>query len=238
MAWRANGRPIGECTRPRRPQYGDSYYTGERRLLRIAAIPTIAPYFLPSLLREFAEAFPQASVQIFEDVTEPTLKRCEQGDVDLAIVALPIASKHLEVEELFEEELLLVLPAGHPLIRKPQVSIEDLKLHPFVLLDEAHCLSDQISSYCRQRAIQPVAMERTSQLATVQELVALDHGVSMIPEMARRIDTSERRFYRSLRGVKPSRKIAMIWNPYRFQSKLLENFCLSRFSGRPAIAPE
>src|SRR4051812_46955751 len=30
-AWRADGRPIGECTRPRRPQYGKSYYTGERR---------------------------------------------------------------------------------------------------------------------------------------------------------------------------------------------------------------
>src|SRR3954451_3592892 len=32
-AWRADGRPVGECTRPRRPQYGNSYYTGERRPL-------------------------------------------------------------------------------------------------------------------------------------------------------------------------------------------------------------
>jgi LysR family hydrogen peroxide-inducible transcriptional activator len=197
---------------------------GQSGTIRIAAIPTIAPYFLPGVLREFARAFPRATVQVIEDVTGRTLKRCDEGDVDLAIVALPITTKYLELEELFEEELLLVLPPRHPLGRKRRITINDLKPHPFVLLDEAHCLSGQIMSYCQRRSIQPVAMERTSQLTTVQELVALDHGVSMVPAMAQRLDKSKRRTYRSLVSPTPKRKIAMIWNPYRFQSKLLEAF--------------
>jgi LysR family hydrogen peroxide-inducible transcriptional activator len=197
---------------------------GRSGVLRLGAIPTIAPYFLPGLLREFAKAHPQATVLVVEDTTDSMIKRCDQGDVDLAIVALPISSKYLQVEELFEEELLLVLPVVHPLAHKPRITIKDLKPHPFVLLDEAHCLSDQVFSYCRQRSVQPVAMERTSQLATVQELVALDHGISMVPAMAQRLDASKRRIYRSLSGPKPTRKIAMIWNPYRFQSRLLDEF--------------
>ena len=65
-----------------------------------------------------------------------------------------------------------------------------------------------------------MAVERTSQLTMVQELVALSHGISMIPAMARALDTSDRRVYRSLSGPKPTRKIAVAWNPYRFRSRL------------------
>jgi LysR family hydrogen peroxide-inducible transcriptional activator len=43
----------------------------------------------------------------------------------------------------------------------------------------------------------------------------------MVPEMARRIDESSRRVYRSFSGEKPTRTIALASNPYRFQSKLL-----------------
>ena len=102
------------------------------------------------------------------------------------------------------------------------------------MLDEAHCLSDAIVSFCRERSFQPVAVERTSQLATVQELVSLSHGVSMIPKMARVLDQSDRRVYRSLSGKKPTRSIAIVWNPYRFQSRLVKAFreCLQRFSSQ------
>ena len=58
----------------------------------------------------------------------------------------------------------------------------------------------------------------------VQELVSLSHGVSMIPAMARELDQSDRRVYRSIAGRKPTRTIAVAWNPYRFQSRLLKAF--------------
>ncbi|QDT27741.1 Hydrogen peroxide-inducible activator [Gimesia panareensis] len=197
---------------------------GRSGQIRIGAIPTIAPFFLPDLLRQFSAEFPAASIIVQEDTTEKLLKRCTQGEVDLAIVALPVPARYLEVEELFQEELLLVLPPEHPLVNKPQIRLNDIKNYPFVLLDEAHCLSDNIVSFCRQRSFHPVAVEQTSQLAMVQELVSLSHGISMIPQMARKLDQSDRRVYRSISGTKPVRKIAMVWNPYRFQSRLLQAF--------------
>ena len=197
---------------------------GKSGRIRIGAIPTIAPYFLPGLLRSFSAEYPQASLIVQEDVTDNLLKRCTQGEIDLAVVALPIPAKYLEVEELFSEELLLVLPPDHPLVEKTTIRITDVEPYPFVLLDEAHCLSDNIVSFCRHRSFHPVAVERTSQLAMVQELVSLSHGVSMIPKMARVIDQSDRRVYRSVSGKRPERVIALLWNPYRFQSRLIEAF--------------
>ena len=206
---------------------------GQSGRLRIGAIPTIAPYFLPEVLRRFATAFPKATLQVHENTTDALLKALSQGEIDLAVLATPVPAKYLAIEELFTEELLLVLPPEHPLATKASVRVGDLEPLPFVLLDEAHCLCDTIVSFCRQRSFQPVAVERTSQLAMVQELVALDHGISMIPAMARHRDQSDRRVYRSLAGRKPTRTIAAAWNPYRFESRLQQSFreCL-RASGR------
>ena len=128
------------------------------------------------------------------------------------------------MRKLFEEELQLVLPAHHPLADKPQVRMSDIQSLPFVLLGEAHCLTDNIVSFCRQKSFHPVSVERTSQLATVQELVALGHGISMVPEMARQLDHSKQRVYRSISGAKPTRKIAMVSNPYRYHTRLVQTF--------------
>jgi LysR family hydrogen peroxide-inducible transcriptional activator len=197
---------------------------GQSGRVRVGAIPTIAPYFLPGVLRQFSRAYPKATLIVQEHTTDALLKSCTQGEIDLAILALPVPARYLEFEELFEEELLLVLPPDHPLVAKEKIRIKDVDAYPFVLLDEAHCLSDTIVTFCRQRSFQPVAVERTSQLAMVQELVSLSHGVSMIPAMARECDQSDRRVYRSFSGQKPTRTVAVVWNPYRFQSRLIHAF--------------
>lgn len=197
---------------------------GQSGRIRIAAIPTVAPFFLPNLLRSFSDAYPRANLIVQEDTTDNLMRRCKQGELDVAVLALPVPVKYVEVEELFTEELSLVVPQGHPLASKKQVRIGDVESYPFVLLDEAHCLTDSITSFCRQRSIQPVAVERTSQLVMVQELVSLGHGVSMVPEMAKQLDQSDCRVYRSISGAKPTRTIAAVWNPYRFQSQLLREF--------------
>jgi LysR family transcriptional regulator, hydrogen peroxide-inducible genes activator len=203
---------------------------GESGNVRVGAIPTIAPFFLPAILRDFRDQHPRATVLVYEETTDKLLLRCNHGEIDVAVLAAPIERQHLEVEPLFEEELLLVMSADNHLSEKKQIAVADIQGHAFVLLDETHCLSDTIISFCRQRSFQPVTIEHTSQLATVEELVALGHGVSLIPQMARNLDDSRRRIYRSLRDPKPTRQIVLTWNPYRFQSRVVERFkqCVRR----------
>jgi LysR family transcriptional regulator, hydrogen peroxide-inducible genes activator len=195
---------------------------GESGRIVIAAIPTIAPYLLPEVLSGFRDDHPQAQVEVHEEVTSSLLQRSSNGEIDLGLLALPAERKYLHFERLYDEELLLVVPAAHPLAKAKKVRLEDLQEEPFVLLDEAHCLSGDIRSFCLRKRFQPVATGRTTQLTTVLELVALGHGISLIPEMARRLDHDPRRVYRSLDGPRPKRTIAICWNPERYQSKLMK----------------
>ncbi|MCY3009609.1 MAG: LysR family transcriptional regulator [Planctomycetota bacterium] len=197
---------------------------GQTGRIRVASIPTIAPYFLPERLKRFHRDFPEANVVVHEDTTENLLKKLNDGLVDVMIAAFPIEARYLQIEKLFDEELLLVTAKENPLAKRKSIRLHDLESLPFVLLGEAHCLTDSIVSFCRQKSFHPLSVERTSQLATVQELVALDHGISLVPKMAAELDNSARRVYRSLDGTKPTRSVIMVTNPYRYKSRLQQSF--------------
>lgn len=195
-----------------------------RGQIRLAVIPTIAPYLLPTVLKKFAKLHPEIKIQVQEDTTQNIVQLCKDGDIDLAIVALPINEKYLEVESLFEDELILVIPKGHSLEKKKSVRLSDIQEFPFITLDRQHCLSDNIAEFCNRHSVAPVTIERTNQLATIQELVSLQHGISIIPAMARRIDKSKGRVYRQFAGKKPARTIALLQNPYRYEHRFVGLF--------------
>lgn len=206
---------------------------GRTGRVRVGAIPTVAPYFLPNLLRQFRDRHPAAQIIACEETTDRLLQRIRDGELDLAILAQPVTAPYLAVEPLFEEELLLVLPKGHPYARRSRLTLADLRDTPFILLDETHCLSGTVVALCRQRAFQPVSIERTSQLATVNELVALGHGISLIPQMARTADASRLRCYRSLTAPRPTRTLVLVSNPDRFHSRLVQQFRQEVLSATP-----
>ena len=193
-----------------------------RGQVRIGAIPTIAPYWLPKLVSRFSKSRPNVQVHIFEEVTTRLLERIRHGELDVAIMATPIDRHFLEIHKLFDEELFLMHGRNHELATKKSIRISDIDSYPMLLLDQSHCLSAQVESFCKQRSIQPIALERAAQLTTVQAMVAIGHGIAFIPSMARTRGGSTRSQYRSLEGVKPKRTVIMVWNPYRFQSRLVQ----------------
>ena len=196
---------------------------GRGRLV-VGAIPTVAPYLLPGIAERFLRRCPQAELEITEDVTQQIVRSCLQGQVDIGILALPIQDPHLQVEPLFEEELLLAIPAKHRLASKRRITMRMIRDEPFVLLHEAHCLGEQIISLCRQSSFQPAPVCRSSQLLTVQQMVGLGHGISLIPAMAMKSDKGKRIHYRSLAGKTPMRTVAMIWCKKRYQSPIMQAF--------------
>ena len=190
----------------------------------VGAIPTVAPYLVPPLLKAFAEKFPRATVALNENLTEFTVRGCLEGELDVGVIASPIDHDSLVAEALFTEELLLALPPKHPLLKKRGIGLEAVAGEPFVLMNEIHCLGEQIIGFCKQQGCLPAVRCRSAQLLTVQELVALGHGVSLVPAMARAMDRGRRCEYRSLAAPKPTRTLFMIWHKARYQSPLVKEF--------------
>lgn len=182
--------------------------------LRIGALPTIAPFQLPQIIQHFRQEMPQVTLTLVEDYTDHLLDRLLKGTLDVAILALPIDDPRIQVEPLFREALMVALPPSHPLADKPSLSFNQVRQEPFVLLHEVHCLGEQILGFCRQQEFQPHVVCESAQISTIQELIRLGVGVSLLPEMA--IDPADAScVYRPIRKIQPFRTIAAAWNRHR-----------------------
>ena len=155
-----------------------------RGRVTLGALPTVAPYYLPRRLRDFAAKFPEVEVVVHEDTTEQLARAVLAKEIDLALVSLPVERRGLEGLALFDEPLLIALPAGHALTKKRRLALADLEAEPFILMQEGHCLAGQALSFCRMEGFTPRVSFRSAQIETVRAFVAAGWGVSVVPEMA------------------------------------------------------
>jgi LysR family hydrogen peroxide-inducible transcriptional activator len=116
--------------------------------LKVALIPTIGPYLLPRVMQKIRKALPQIALMLYEHQTEALLKRLRDGEVDLGIMALPVAPDGLETRALYEEAFTVALPNRHPLAARSMIKVQDLKGETLLLLEDGHCLRDQALEVC------------------------------------------------------------------------------------------
>src|SRR5436305_7681200 len=117
----------------RRIRGGDELHGGR---LAVGALPTIAPFLLPRALGGFVGDGHKVELIVREDVTTSLVTAVAEGELDLAVVALPVADERLEAQPLFTEPLLLAVAPGHPLARRRRVSVRDLTGDRFLLLHQ------------------------------------------------------------------------------------------------------
>jgi LysR family hydrogen peroxide-inducible transcriptional activator len=192
--------------------------------LRIGVIPTIAPYFLPGLLRISQKRHPGILFHITEEPTEHLLASLGRGALDLAILSPPIANDSLQTLDLFEDEFLLALPANHALARSKKISLRALREQPMILMNDAHCLRGQTISFCQRAGFTPKVFIQSSQLDTVLGMVETGQGTSLVPAMSRKSFRHRKVVFRSLRPEKVSRKISLAWSRQMTPSRAFNAF--------------
>ena len=178
--------------------------------LRLGVIPTIAPYLLPQFISEATSAFPDIDLHIRETVTPRLIGELIDGQLDAAIVALPVDEPALTELPLFTEEMLLVRPerdAG-----APPVSAQALEGMRLLLLEEGHCFRDQALSFCNINPSRPRDGLDGSSLSTLVQMVGAGIGVTLIPDMAADVETrSAPVCVTRFDAPPPTRTVGMVW---------------------------
>ncbi len=182
-------------------------------ILRMGIIPTLGPYLMPHLLPSIRELYPKLRLFLREDLTDHLLRQLRGGELDLLLVALPVRHEGLETLPLFEEPFRVALPTGHPLAERRQIRECDLNDYEVLLLAEGHCLRDQALSICES----PQVIEEfaASSLETLRQMVAAGIGLTLLPELAIRLDHETT--YRQMIEIRPfappvpSRTIGLVW---------------------------
>jgi LysR family hydrogen peroxide-inducible transcriptional activator len=182
--------------------------------LRVAVIPTVAPYLLPTAVPLVTKALPGLRVVWIEAKTDETVARIENGDADGGIVAVESDLRGLYKEPIGKDPFYLATPTDHALARgKGPVEIDRIDGETILLLEDGHCFRDQALSACR-RADATEASVRATSLSTLAQMVAGGAGLTLLPAIA--IATENRARGLALRRIagSPARTLAVAWRPH------------------------
>jgi LysR family hydrogen peroxide-inducible transcriptional activator len=181
-------------------------------LLRLGVIPTIAPFLLPPCLRLLRQRYPDLHLALREDLTANLLSRLEDGQLDLALVALPFQTGNLLVEPIFEDNLWIVGRTNDPQLKARSVGITPSLTDRLLLLEEGHCLRDHALYACGASTGRSTAGVEATSLLTLVQMIESGLGIGMVPEMAVRsgLTESPSLVARPMARPSPKRTIALV----------------------------
>lgn len=183
--------------------------------LSIGIIPTVAPYILPGVLETLRSRDISLDVRVREARTDQLVAEVQSGELDAAILALPVPGEGLHARALFADRFLV---AGSE-ARLAGLAKRADALHPtslaqtsLLLLEDGHCLTDQALEVCGRGRGHSQIDTGASSLGTLSRLVAAGFGLTLMPEIAA---TTESRAAPGMRlqrfaPPEPFREIALI----------------------------
>jgi LysR family hydrogen peroxide-inducible transcriptional activator len=154
---------------------------------RLGVIYTIAPYLLPTLVKTMIQRVPQMPLVLQENFTVKLLELLRQGELDAAIVALPLPDQGLMMQALYDEPFVIAVPKDHAWAKRTSVPAEELKSETMLLLGNGHCFRDQVLEVCPEMSRFSTASDgiaRTfegSSLETIRHMVASGIGITVLP---------------------------------------------------------
>jgi LysR family transcriptional regulator, hydrogen peroxide-inducible genes activator len=179
--------------------------TDFRGSVAVGVIPTVAPYLIPSYAARFAKRYPDAKLRIVEETTSVLVEGLRDLSLDVAILALPLRHKDLELFPIRTEPLFAALSTHHPRASAKSLALKDLRGESFVMLRDGHCFRDLSIDTCARARITPHIVFESGQFSSLLGMVAAGVGVSLVPEMA--IDRNVACRYVRLSDIQATRTI-------------------------------
>lgn len=191
---------------------------------KLGIIPTLCPYLLPYIISALKTEMPELSLMIIERKTEKLLTALHRGELDAAIFSNSVAAPQLEGRPLFKEPFYAVLHREDPLNQKKTLLLEDLIHKQFLLLEEGHCLTNEVMDFCQLEQFDK-NYSMTS-LETIYSMIAAGKGISLFPALAAfsRPQNGEI-VIRALAEPKPFREIGMYWRKMK-----TKNLCCNKIA--------
>ncbi len=154
-----------------------------RGRLAVAAMPSFAGNHLPRILLEYRDRFPNVNITVQDVVAENVVELVREGRVEIGVTFAPEESDDLEFRPLFTDKFVAVLPSGHRLARKKQLSWRSLQSSRFLTLQRPSAIRQLIEKTLEIAHIDlPVELE-AHQLSTIGRMVATGLGVSAVPAL-------------------------------------------------------
>jgi LysR family hydrogen peroxide-inducible transcriptional activator len=201
--------------------------------LRLGVIYTIGPYLLPPLVKNLIDNVPQMPLVLQENFTVRLLEQLRQGELDAAIMALPLPEHGMSMQTLYDEPFVVAVPNQHPWAEREEIAAQDLKTETMLLLGNGHCFRDQVLEVCPEMARFSApgnGMQHTfegSSLETIRHMVASGIGLTVLPRasVGDMKDPNGMLTFVPFSAPAPSRRVVIVWRKSFTRRTAIEAIC-------------
>lgn len=197
-----------------------------RGKLNVGSLPITGSHILPLVLPEFAKRYPDIEITLVEDTSAKLEELTSSGAVDFSLLTMPIEESTLQYRPFTTEEICLAVPSQHRFARHEEpVRIKELADEPFIVLKKGQGFRQITQDICAQAGFSPKIVFESTNIDTVQSLVAAGMGVALIPKMI--AEAKKGRYvpvYKRLIEPTPTRTLVIVERRGRYLSKAAEAF--------------
>lgn len=187
--------------------------------MRLGIIPTLAPYLLPIIMPHLNSHYPELKLWLYEYQTQQCLEKLANAELDVLLLALPIAQHDFVEVDIFREPFRLACKNDKQARGLKDLTMADIDMKQMLLLEEGHCLREHVLDACVLADVKDSAAYQATSLETLRHMVAEGMGITLIPELA--VPTKQYKNdalrYIEFSDPKPNRRIGMLYrqNSYR-----------------------
>lgn len=155
-----------------------------RGRLAVGATPSLITAVLAPALVEFHTSHPGIELMVVEAGSRQLVPQLATGEVDLALVVLPVTDPLVATTALFDDPLVLAVAAGHPLAGRDEVAVRDLHGLPLVMFREGYDLRSVTLAACAAAGAEPHLVSQGGEMDGVLAFVGAGLGAAVVPAIA------------------------------------------------------
>lgn len=194
--------------------------------LKVAIIPTLAPYLLPLFIPSFTKKYPLIKLIINEMTTDTIISRLREGRIDTGILVTPLHEAGIKETVLFYEEMVAYISPKNAAFKKTYVLPTDIDPNKLWLLEEGHCFRTQIANLCQLRKASVEGSHfdyEAGSLETLRRLVDLNDGITILPELAiRELSPKQKKLVRQFKKPIPMREVSIVTHRDHLKKRMID----------------
>jgi LysR family hydrogen peroxide-inducible transcriptional activator len=197
-------------------------------IFKLGVIPTVAPYIIPTLLEKYQNKYPDIKLKVKEMETNQIITALRNNEIDAGLVSTPLEENHLKEYPLFYEPFVGYFSANEKALEKKLVSPNDISFERIWLLNEGHCMRNQIINLCNEQ-IEKIQAERpfrfdSSNVDTLRKMVDKHGGLTILPELAiLEFDENMLENVRYFEEPEPVREIGLVTTDHFVNHSILDS---------------
>lgn len=194
--------------------------------LKVGIIPTVSPYILPKIIGGFVQKYPQVKLIVWEQTTEEIVQQLKLGTLDCGIMSTPLREAALTEIPVFYENFVAYVSRHSKLSKKKSISPEDIDMEEIWVLNEGHCMREQVLNICQRRRATKGFLHfeyNTGSVETLKRMVEQNNGATILPELAlAELNDKQLDRVRYFKSPEPAREVSIVIQKNFLKRRMIE----------------